>query len=86
MITASAVLFSAMCYLLVFRAYEHLAKGRTATANSNSDASFAILKRIETDNPSLSMSDIFASLDQELVKYNMKLHTNLRGYLDKGSK
>lgn len=85
MITASVMLFSVMCYLLAFRVYRHLAKGRTATANSKSDASFAILKEIKTNNPSLSMSDIFASLDQELVKYNMELHTNLRGYLDKGS-
>lgn len=83
MITASVVLFAVMCHLLVFRAYGHLTKGRMAAANSKSDASFAILKRIEANDPSLSMSDVFSSLDQELVKCNMKLHTNLRGYLDK---
>ncbi len=84
MIIAAVVLFAVMCYLIVFRAYRHLAKGRTATVNSKSDASFAILKKIKTNNTYLPMLDVFTSLDQDLVKYNMKLHTNLRGYLDDG--
>ena len=79
---AIVVLFAVVCYLVVFRVYRHLDKSRAATANEKNEASLAILEK--TNNTYLPILDVFTALDQDLVKHNMKLHADLRGYLDDG--
>lgn len=84
MMIAIVVLFAVVCYLVVFRAYRHLDKSRAATANEKNEASLAILEKTKTNNTYLPILDVFTALDQDLVKHNMKLHADLRGYLDDG--
>lgn len=81
----AVVVFAVICYLVVYGIYRHFAKSRATTVNGKIDDSCLILGEIRTNNTYLPILDVFTSLDQALVKYNMELHTNLRGYLDNGN-
>lgn len=75
----SLVLF----YFIIFMVYRHLSRKKAAAMPGKSN-DITILKKVTSNNNYDPILDVFTSLNQNMENNDLKLHANLRGYLDHG--